>query len=229
MAGYPDLLRVRTAMVNFHILRDASGLYLLDAGFIGGRRALRAELRKAGWEKEPIRGIIVSHGHLDHILNVGRIARESGAWIAAPRGDVDHYQGAPHYRGWARITGILEGAGRPVLGFERFVPDRWIGEGDVIEVWEGLRAIHLPGHTAGHTGFYCEKHKLLFCSDLFASFRSFAHLPPAIFNAEGEKMPASIAKALSLDLDGVLPNHGDAASPEVHLERLRRLAGTVGA
>jgi glyoxylase-like metal-dependent hydrolase (beta-lactamase superfamily II) len=220
----PGHLQVRTAMVNFHVLKDTSGLYLLDAGFAGGRWALRKALRQAGWDGLPIRGIIVSHGHLDHILNVGRIAAETGAWIAAPRGDLAHYQGKPLYPGLAKVTGGAEAIGRPILGFKSFVPDRWIEDGDLLDVWDGLRAVHLPGHTDGHTGFYCERQGLLFCSDLFASFRGFAHLPPRIFNSRPELIAGSMAKALSLDLQGVIPNHADRASPEEHLARLRKLA-----
>ena len=196
---------------------------MLDAGFVGGRFLLRRTLRRRGWEHEPIRGIIVTHGHLDHILNVSAIARETGAWIAAPRLDADHYSGHPHYRGWARVTGCLERIGRPVLFFHPFAPDRWLDDGDFIEVWHGLRAVHLPGHTHGHMGFYCERLRLLFSADLFASYRGIAHFPPDIFNSAPEQLPESADTALALDLAGVIPNHCDRATPEEHLQRLRQL------
>lgn len=219
----PDLLPVRTPEVIFYVLRDADGLYLIDAGFMGGRGCLRRALRRRGWEKEPIRGIIVTHGHLDHILNVGRLAQETGAWIAAPRLDADHYAGHPHYRGWAHVTGLLEGMGRPLLSFRPFVPDRWLDEGDFIDVWHGLRAVHLPGHTAGQMGFLCERLKVMFTADLFASYFGRAYLPPAIFNSVPKQIQASVAKASALPLDGVLPNHCDRAAPAVHLQGLQRL------
>lgn len=223
-----DLLQVRTPGVNFHVLKDAKGLVLLDAGFIGGRRLLERSLRRRGWDRLPVVGIVVTHGHLDHILNVAPLARETGAWIAAPRLDAGHYLGRPPYRGWARVTGALEAIGRRALGFGSFVPDRWIDDGDQLEVWHGLRAVALPGHTPGQTGYFCEKLGLLFSADLFASYRRLVHYPPAIFNSEPEMMAASVARALALEPRGVLPNHGDGAAPEVHLERLRKLAHGSG-
>ncbi len=215
-----DLLQIRTLGVNFYVLRDAKGLYLIDGGFIGGRHHLRRALKKRGWDHEPIVGIIVTHGHLDHILNVGKIAEETGAWIAAPRLDFSHYQGCPSYHGASRVTGLLEAIGRPLLGFRRFTPTRLLDDGDVLDIWHGLTVIHLPGHTAGHSGFYCEKLKLLFSSDLFASYGYFPHLPPKIFNCDGDEIQRSITKALELDLTGILPNHGDDSPPEEHLNRL---------
>lgn len=224
----PDLITVRSPIVSFHVLRDDSGLVLLDAGFIGGRRLLARALKREGWENLRIRGIILSHGHLDHILNVGPIARETGAWVAAPRLDADHYLGKPAYRGWSRVTGFLESIGRRCLGFDAFVPDRWIDDGDHLDVWQGLRAIALPGHTRGHTGYFCRKLGLLFSADLFASYHRLSHQPPVIFNTQPQLMPASLSKALSLAPRGVIPNHGDAAAPEEHLKRLYKLAGRSG-
>jgi len=220
---HADILQVRALALSFYVLRDASGLYVLDGGFIGCRFLLRRALRQRGWDHERIRGIIVTHGHLDHILNVAAVARETGAWIAAPRLDTDHYAGHPSYRGWARVTGCLEAIGRPVLSFQPFFPNRLLDDGDLIDVWHGLRAVHLPGHTRGHMGFYCERLRLMFSADLFASYRGKAQFPPAIFNSVPEQLPESAAIALAFDLAGILPNHCDRSPPEEHLRRLRQL------
>ena len=223
---HDDLLQVRSFWVNFYVLRDSRGLYLIDGGFVGGRRLLRQALREKGWDQEPILGILVTHGHLDHILNIARIAEETGAWIAAPRLDAAHYAGHPVYRGPSQVVGCLETMGRPALGFRSFNPDRFLDDGDEIDVWEGLTVVHLPGHTDGHSGFYCAHRRLLFCADLFASYERRPYLPPRIFNNDGDQVRESILKALKLTLDGVLPNHADEASAEVHVERLRKLGKT---
>jgi glyoxylase-like metal-dependent hydrolase (beta-lactamase superfamily II) len=222
-----DLLQVRSLGVNFYVLRDSKGLYLLDGGFIGGRHFLRRALIKRGWDRERIVGIIVTHGHLDHILNIGRLAEETGAWIAAPQQDASHYEGCPSYHGAAKIIGFLEGIGRTLLRFRKFTPTRLLDDGDFLDVWDGLTVIHLPGHTAGHSGFYCEHRKLLFCSDLFASFGCFSHLPPSIFNSSGSDIPKSVSIALELDLEGILPNHCDSLPPEVHFDRLVALSRKI--
>jgi len=166
-----DLLIIRTAIVQFYVLRDQSGLYLIDTGFIGGRRLLARALRSRGWDALPLRGILLTHGHLDHILNVAPLAKETGAWVAAPRLDAPHFVGSPSYTGWARVTGMMERIGRNLLRFEPFTPDQWIDDGAVFPIWHGLRSVALPGHTAGHTGFYCERLRLLFSADLYASCR----------------------------------------------------------
>ena len=218
-----DILQIWAPEGSFFVLRDGDSLFVIDGGFIGGRSRLARGLRKAGWAGCRIRGIIVTHGHLDHTLNVARLAREHGAWIAAPRLDADHYAGRHPYRGWSRVAGLLEAIGRPVLGYQPFVPDRWLDDGDVLEIEDGLVAVHLPGHTDGHMGFFCRKKRWLFTADLFMSYRSFAALPPDIFNSHPERLLDGLRRALALKPAGVLPNHGGIASPEEHLARLQRL------
>jgi hypothetical protein len=37
-------------------------------------------------------------------------------------------------------------------------------------------------------GYYCERLKLMFTADFFASFRGFAHFPPDIFNSSPQQV-----------------------------------------
>lgn len=224
---YDDLLRVHGPGWGFYVLRDRDALYLLDCGFLGGRGLLTRALRGKGWLGLPIRGIVITHGHLDHTLHVAAIARETGAWIAAPALDAAHYAGTYPYCGQARVCGVLEGAGRRLFGYTAFSPDRLLNDGDQLDIWEGLVAVHLPGHTDGHMGYYCEARRFLFSADLFASYGAVAHLPPDIFNSNPALIPGSVGKALSLDLAGVAPNHADRAPFPRHLERLRALASSL--
>jgi len=219
----PDVLAIRSFGVVHYVLRHADGLYLIDTGFIGAIRAMERALEIKGWSSLPIRGILLTHGHLDHVLNAATIARKHGAWIAGPQADRERYLGSPACRGLNRVAGGLESLGRSILRFQPFTPDRRVKDGEIFPILGGLRAIHLPGHTAAHTGYFCESRRLLFCGDLFASYGQLSHRPPTIFNEDSAMARASIEKALSLDPSGVLPHHCLQGSPERHLECLKAL------
>ncbi len=219
----PDLLIVRTWIVQFFVLRDGDDLYLIDTGFIGGRRALRRALIARGWDSYPIRGILLTHGHLDHVRHAPALAEEHGAWIAGPEGDLEHYENRARYTGWGRVVGILEWIGRCVLRQPAFRPERLLREGNELPIWGALRVVALPGHTHGHCGYYSAKHRLLFSGDLFATFGFGPQIAPAYLNQDNAAARRSIHRALELPLDGILPCHADKAPPERQLEYLQSL------
>jgi glyoxylase-like metal-dependent hydrolase (beta-lactamase superfamily II) len=124
----------------------------------------------------------------------------------------------------AKVCDAPERAGRTVFGHSTFRIDRWFEDGETIPIRDGLKVVHLPGHTDGHCGFHGDFRRLLFSGDLFASYRFFTHLPPDILNSRPKRIPTSIDKALAMPLDGVAPNHCGRAGFSEHLERLRQVA-----
>ena len=117
----------------------------------------------------------------------------------------------------------MERAGYRVLRYRAAKIDRFIGDGDELPFWGGLRVVHLPGHTEGHCGFYSARYRLLFSGDLFASYFFNVHLPPAILNSRPELIRGSLRKALALDPRWVVPQHYDLLDGELHQRRFHRL------
>jgi glyoxylase-like metal-dependent hydrolase (beta-lactamase superfamily II) len=222
MLPWDDIIQVRSAGVCFYLLKDDRRLFLIDSGFIGGVASLQKAIHRRGWENLPLEGILLTHGHLDHTCNVARIKEIYGAWVAISQEDISHSNGTYHYRGASRVCGFLETIGRKVSDFRPFSIDRKLANDDVIDCWDGLHCVHLPGHTAGHMGFYSPTRRLLFSGDIFASY-VYPHWPPAILNTCPDLLAQSRQRVFDLSPKYLLPNHADRSTPATHWERFKAL------
>ncbi|PKQ07282.1 MAG: hypothetical protein CVT72_03635 [Alphaproteobacteria bacterium HGW-Alphaproteobacteria-11] len=104
-----------------------------------------------------IEKVLLTHGHLDHASAAGDLARELGVPIEGPHKD-DLFL----------IEALPDQAAKygfpPVGGF---VPDRWLENGDTVEV-AGLTfdVRHCPGHTPGHVIFFHAPSRLALVGDV---------------------------------------------------------------
>jgi len=219
-----DLYQIGSPLVRFYLLLEQDGAALIDGGFVGDLSRLKKALRQENLDWKDIHSILLTHGHLDHTHNVVRIKDLSGATIYGDTLDDQHFEGRFPYQGISRCCGILEAIGRGLFGFKRVVLDKNIHDGEIIDVWGGIRVIHLPGHTDGHCGFLSLKHDLFFTGDIvdIHSFRT--GLAPSIFNSCPEKLGESIRKVLDLNPSGILANHCDLSSPREQAKRFQRFA-----
>jgi glyoxylase-like metal-dependent hydrolase (beta-lactamase superfamily II) len=128
---------------------------VIDPG--GDLEQILAAVRENGVRLERI---LLTHAHIDHAGGTAELARSLQLPIEGPhRGD----------QFW--IDGLAEQA--RMFGFgrvERFEPDRWLDEGDRVQVGEiEFEVHHCPGHTPGHVIFYSPADRIAFVGDvLFA-------------------------------------------------------------
>jgi glyoxylase-like metal-dependent hydrolase (beta-lactamase superfamily II) len=137
---------------------------VVDPG--GDLERIRAVIARTGAR---LQKILLTHAHIDHAGATATLAREAGVPIEGPhRGDAF----------W--IEGLAE-QGR-MFGFpaaESFTPDRWLQQGDRVEVGEcELEVLHCPGHTPGHLVFFVRAQKIAIVGDvLFAGSIGRTDLP----------------------------------------------------
>jgi glyoxylase-like metal-dependent hydrolase (beta-lactamase superfamily II) len=219
----PKLHSVRGIMGCCHLLEDGDASVMIDTGMVGEPVFIRRLFRKLGLKPAALKAILLTHGHLDHAGNLAWLAEWTGARVYAHREEVRHVAGNYPYSGVARWCGRLEAAGRFVFRYRAGRIDEFITDGQGLPFWGGLRVIHLPGHTAGHCGFFSAKHSLLFSGDMFASYFFNVHKPWAILNSVPECFPASVEKIRRLAPRWIVPCHYDLLDGELHRRRFCRL------
>ena len=101
--------------------------------------------------------IFITHGHLDHAGGAFNLSQEHDVKIEGPHLDDEFL-----------ISG-LEDQGKMygVPGTKNFLPDRWLDDGDKIEL-DGISfdVYHCPGHTPGHGVFHQADAKIAIVGDV---------------------------------------------------------------
>ena len=101
-----------------------------------------------------VKGILLTHGHFDHIMGVNDLKEISEATIYASE-DEENLLGDPKLNSSYKV-----GKSYTVK------PDVLLKEGEVVEVGSmKFKMIKTPGHTEGSCCYYCEDEGILFSGD----------------------------------------------------------------
>ena len=219
----PNLYRLtRFRMVNCFLVREDDGCTLVDTNIQGSCGSILRASRSLAW---PIRRIVLTHAHFDHVASLDQLSK------ALPEAEVAIS---------ARETRILQGdfsldegeRGKRLLGFLRVKTKlrRILNEGDRIG---SLQAIGAPGHTPGHFAYLDVRDRTLIAGDAFttqaglvsAGVFSWKFPFPAIFSWNADLSACSAEKLRDLNPNRLAVGHGKTLiSPLEGMDRAVELA-----
>jgi glyoxylase-like metal-dependent hydrolase (beta-lactamase superfamily II) len=149
----------RLGLVNCYLMRESDGLTLIDTGLPGSADDILAAARTLD---APIRRILLTHAHMDHVGSVDDLTAKLGpsnVELAASARSLPLLQQPPN-----KSLEPGEPAGKIKGGLPGIQtrPTHLVAEG---ELYGSLRAIATPGHIPGHLSFLDERDGTLFAGD----------------------------------------------------------------
>jgi glyoxylase-like metal-dependent hydrolase (beta-lactamase superfamily II) len=222
--------------VNVYLIEDEP-LTLVDAGPNSGTSfdELQRGIAGLGHALEEIELVIVTHQHIDHLGLVSLVASHSGAEVAAldvaipfMANFADEAQADDEF---ARDVMLRNGISEDVVAALQSVSAAFRAWGSRVEVTRPLRDVeplelrdrtlhvhHRPGHSPTDTIFHDRERRILIAADHLLGHISSNPLITRPRDGSAGRPQAlvqyleSLAKTRELDVDLVLPGHGDPIS-----------------
>jgi glyoxylase-like metal-dependent hydrolase (beta-lactamase superfamily II) len=232
--------------VNVYLIEDEP-LTLVDAGPNSGSSLdeLQRQLAAHGYAVEDLELILITHQHIDHIGLVDIVASHSGADVAA----IDHLvpfvenyrDAAAEDDAFASETMLRHGIPYDVaqalqsvsLAFRawgsRATVNRTLREGEAVELRDrSLEVLFRPGHSPTDTVFHDRDRRMLVAGDHLIKHISSNPLISRLVGTKARPQSLvtyidSLRKTQAMELDLVLPGHGDPVTDHAELieSRLR--------
>ncbi|HET9950632.1 MAG TPA: MBL fold metallo-hydrolase [Candidatus Eisenbacteria bacterium] len=177
---------------------QGDGLTLVDATMDDRAAAALEDTIRARSGSKPIRYVIITHAHDDHVRGAGRFLREGARLIAheSAAGVVDSVLGRAH---------DSKGGGRgdepPTIEVKNLYE---LGKGDDAAqiVWLGH-----PAHTKGDLVVYLPKARVLFAGDI-VSYKSVPWMLDPGMSLKGWQASVDSLMTARFDADSLVPGHG---------------------
>lgn len=147
-----------------------------------------------------VKGILLTHGHFDHIWGCNKLRELSGAPIYAYEEEKVLCEDA--------VVNVSEQVGRPYT----VIPDRYLKDGEEITIADmTCKLIATPGHTVGSCCYYFEEAGILIAGDTL--FQESVGRTDLATGSAGALVRSIKDKLFTLPDDTkVYPGHGDVTT-----------------
>ena len=237
----PDIAGLRQLIVNVYFIGEpgSADWTLVDAGLAGSAEPIvREAARRFGPNSRP-KQILLTHGHFDHVGALHTLVRRWGVDVLAHPLEMPYLTGRSSYpppdptvgggaMAWSSM--LYPKKPKDLTGFVKPLP----ADGSVPGLPE-WRALHTPGHSAGHVAFFRERDRALIAGDAFVTVRQESATsvmaqtpelngPPAYFTPDWNAARDSVRHLASLNPEIVATGHGIPLRGDRMRQELHQLA-----
>jgi glyoxylase-like metal-dependent hydrolase (beta-lactamase superfamily II) len=217
----------RPGIIATAVLRNASGVALIDPGPSTTRGTLERALSAKGIAIGDVRQLLLTHIHLDHAGATGTLVRDNPAIEVFV-----HERGAPHMIDPSRLLAsaarLYQGEMERLWGEFLPVPESQVrvlsGGETIVAGGRELHVAHTPGHAVHHVSYFDPSGRIAFVGDT-AGIRRFENAyvmpptPPPDIDLEAWR--ASADRILAWDPDTLFLTHfGPVHGARPHFQQL---------
>lgn len=214
---------VTHAYTNCYVVEDDDGVTLVDAAFPSTWPMVERALSLAGRRVDEVRGLVITHGHFDHVGFARHLQQRHGVAVWAHPDDhhiVQHpYRYRPqqprlvhpltHPRGLPVLAAMVAAGALRVPGVQ---PDHPLLPGP-LPLPGGMEVRHTPGHTDGEVVLHLPGRGALITGDALVTLDPYnGRRGPRIIapsaTHDTDQARASLVPLAELDVQHVLPGHG---------------------
>jgi len=203
--------RVGMRGVNVFLIEAGGDLVLIDAGLKSSPPRITEAVYALGRLPQDVAAIIVTHAHPDHVGGLAETKRRTGAQVWMHPVDAELVARGAYGRPFGPAAGRASEALRRVMNMRPeyagppVATDHEVTDGDVLP-FDGLQALHTPGHTAGHLALLLPRDGgVLFVGDAASNMR---HIGVSPLNEDLEGSRRSLDRLAALDFEVACFAHG---------------------
>lgn len=220
----PGVHRIAHAATCCYLVARGDTLVLVDACLPRTRPHIEAALRSLGASWRDVDAVVLTHGHFDHLGDLGDVQREHDVPVLAALGD--HRIAAHPYRyrpgvnrlrfiathpgGWPYQAQMIANGALKVPGVPHVEA---LPEGP-LAVMPELSVLPTPGHTDGHVALHLESRSAVLTGDALVTLDPYTgRRGPRVVARPGTRHPEQARESLAViaatEADVVLPGHGE--------------------
>ena len=220
----PGIHLITHGHTNCYVVEGDDGVTLVDAAYPRTWAAVRRCLTEVGRSASDVRGLVITHGHFDHVGFASRLQRSYGVKVWAGAADehiLQHpYRYHParprlaypltHPRSWS-VLGSMVGAG--ALRVPGLTADHLVEGRQVLDLPGRPELVPAPGHTDGEYVVHLPDHDAVLTGDALVTLDPYTGRrgPRVVARAatnDARVALDSLAAIAALDVTAVLPGHG---------------------